>query len=88
MISKVRSTVCTEECSDGEPRRGVLKNSAILILISASVIALTIFLDTSKLSHMLFNNNSAYPAHIGGYLFGVLTYPVFERFAGAGKQHA
>ncbi|WP_428408181.1 rhomboid family intramembrane serine protease [Hyphococcus sp.] len=71
--------------SDGRPSGGVARNAAILALISVIVISLSFFLDTSKLSRFLFGSISAWQAHIGGYVFGLASYPLFERFAGRGR---
>lgn len=71
--------------SEGGPSGGVFRNGAILALFSAIVISLSFFLDTSNLSRFLFGATSAWQAHIGGYVFGLLSYPLFERFAGRGR---
>lgn len=56
----------------------------MMLGVSILMIAATIFFDTSKLSFILFKSASAWQAHVGGYLFGLLTYPLFERLAAAG----
>ncbi|WP_411817764.1 rhomboid family intramembrane serine protease [Hyphococcus sp. DH-69] len=52
--------------------------------VSALIIGATIFFDTSKLSYILFKSASAWQAHVGGYIFGLLFYPLFERLTSAG----
>ncbi|MEX6633687.1 rhomboid family intramembrane serine protease [Hyphococcus lacteus] len=56
----------------------------MMLGVSILIIAATIFFDTSKLSFILFKSASAWQAHVGGYLFGLLTYPLFERLAAVG----
>lgn len=70
---------------DDAPSGSLLLNGVLLAAISAVVISVSFFLDTSKLSRFLFGANSAWQAHIGGYVFGLLSYPLFERFAGRGR---
>lgn len=74
--------------SDGQPRSGALRNGFFLVLISAALIASSIYFDTSPLSLRLFGSVSAWQAHVGGYVFGVVAYPLFERMAGARRQGA
>lgn len=69
--------------SGGQPRPDALRNAIFLVLISAALLASSIYLDTSPLSLRLFGSVSAWQAHMGGYVFGVLAYPLFERMAGA-----
>ncbi|GJL92602.1 rhomboid family intramembrane serine protease [Hyphococcus sp.] len=45
------------------------------------IVLASFLLDNSFLSQVLFNSPSAWQAHLGGYLFGVLFYPLFERMA-------
>lgn len=66
----------------GRPRSGGLRNAVVLVLVSAVLIALSVYLDTSPLSRRLFGTISAWQAHVGGYAFGVVAYPLFERLAG------
>ena len=66
----------------GQPRPGAVKNAVILVVVSAVLIGLNIFADLSPVSVRLFGTVSAWQAHVGGYVFGVLFYPLFERLAG------
>lgn len=73
---------------EGGPHPGVFRNLFILVLISVVLIALSIFLDTSQLSMRLFGSVSAWQAHVGGYVFGLVAYPLFERLAAGGGDHS
>lgn len=77
--------ILTTRGQDGAPNGDPIRSAMMIALISAIVVSLSIFLDTSKLSLMLFGSASAWQAHIGGYVFGVLAYPLFEKLAGAGR---
>ena len=68
----------------GGARAGFSLNFLIIALTSVLLVVSSILLDTSPISHALFGSASAWQAHIGGYLFGVFAYPLFERLAGAG----
>ena len=57
-------------------------NAALLVGVSAALIGASIYLDTSQLSMRLFGSASAWRAHVGGYVYGILAYPLFERLAG------
>ncbi|MCK5750347.1 MAG: rhomboid family intramembrane serine protease, partial [Oricola sp.] len=70
----------------GRPRPGGVRNGLALVFISAALIGLSIYLDTSPISRRLFGTISAWQAHVGGYVFGVLAYPLFERMAGPGRR--
>jgi len=50
-------------------------------LVSVVIMGTSIILDTSKASITVFGSISAWPVHVGGYLFGLFTYPFFERLA-------
>ena len=63
----------------------VARSVIVLGLISVVVMAASYYLDTSKLSYIVFHSASAWQAHMGGYVFGLLTYPFFERMAALGR---
>ncbi|PQA88921.1 rhomboid family intramembrane serine protease [Hyphococcus luteus] len=71
---------------EGGGLAGDALNFVILVLTSAVLIIASIYLDTSPLSHKLFGSASAWQAHVGGYVFGVFAYPLFERLAGAAAR--
>jgi len=54
---------------------------SLLALLSLFVIGGSIIVDTSKISTVIFGSISAWPLHVGGYLFGLFSYPFFERLA-------
>ncbi len=74
--------------SAGKPSPNALRNLLVLFLVSAALIAASYFLDTSKVSLKLFGSVSAWQAHVGGYVFGLVFYPLFERLAGAAHEPA
>ncbi len=62
------------------------ETSSISPLTSSVVVSWTIFLIGSNIVMGLFDEelagaSIAWEAHVGGYLFGLLTYPLFERLA-------
>ncbi len=76
----------TTRTAEGGGFVGDLLNIVILILVSAVLIAGSVYLDTSPLSLKLFGTVSAWQAHVGGYVFGVIAYPLFERLSGAAAR--
>ena len=70
--------------SEGRRQHSDLRKALTLVLVSLVIVALSIVLDTSKLSILLFKTASAWQAHVGGYLFGLIAYPFFERLGAAG----
>ncbi|MEO1137301.1 MAG: rhomboid family intramembrane serine protease [Pseudomonadota bacterium] len=77
--------IMTTRDENGAPTENPQRSALLIFAVSAVLISLSILLDTSKLSVLLFGSTTVWQAHIGGYLFGVVAYPFFERLAHAGK---
>lgn len=77
--------IMTTRGEDGAPAENPGRSALLIMGISAILISLSIMLDTSKLSVMVFGSTTVWQAHIGGYIFGVFAYPFFERLARAGR---
>lgn len=67
-------------------RRSIRYRAAALVLATLNIAMASYLLDTSFLSKFVLNGPSAWQAHLGGYLFGALFYPLFERMAASSKQ--
>lgn len=74
---------------NGEPARaGAGRRIVTLALVSVLIVGATVFLDNSPVSRLLFGRPGAWQAHAGGYIFGLLSYPLFEHLARDGKRNA
>jgi membrane associated rhomboid family serine protease len=69
---------------EGE-RLGDMRRIAMLALFSVLVVGASVVLDNSSVSRLLFGSASAWQAHVGGYVAGLLTYPLFEKIAASGR---
>ena len=69
----------------GDGRRSKRYLLACLAVASVNVMLASYLLDTSVISRFLFNSASAWQAHLGGYVFGVIFYPLFERMAASSR---
>lgn len=56
---------------------------AKMALFSALLLGAGVLLDLSAISRWLYGSHAAWQAHVGGYLFGIATYPLIARIAGA-----
>ncbi len=68
------------------PEQGARQQShwrrfALLALASIDIVMASYLFDTSPVSKALFNSASAWQAHAGGCIFGIVFYPLFERMA-------
>ncbi len=68
-----------------KPQQPAWRPAALLGVATLDIIMASYLLDTSPLSHFLFNSASAWQAHAGGCIFGVLFYPLFERMAASSR---
>jgi membrane associated rhomboid family serine protease len=66
-------------------RRSKQYRAAALFVATLNIAMASYLLDTSFLSRLAFNGPSAWQAHFGGYIFGVLFYPLFERMASSSR---